>query len=260
MGSRGGYATSYPAAQGGGAPGSASASLGSRHPPPQQSYQGTSFTKEEFFRKQDEIPVEVSPAQPDLQPLNDFQNVPRSWNLAPILLQNIPREYRKPTPVQKYGIPLILQKKDVMASAQTGSGKTCAFLFPTIHFVLSGQAGWREPTFDGKAAPKVLVMAPTRELCQQIHEEAEKFCRNSKLCLACCYGGVEYRESTAQVRHGSDVLIGTPGRLEDMIKRNHLTITDRPDGLRFIANLFHLGQTKGGTGIPKNRPRKSLTT
>ncbi|CAD7924173.1 unnamed protein product [Amoebophrya sp. A120] len=229
-------------------------------PATSSTYQGTNLSKDEFFRKQDEIPVEVSPPQADLELLSDFQNLPRSWNLNPKLVGNIPREYRKPTPVQKYAIPLILKHKDVVASAQTGSGKTCAFLFPSIHFVLSGQAGYRDSMFNNMPAPKVLVMAPTRELCQQIHEEAQKFCRNTGICLACVYGGVEYRESTAAVRNGSDIIIGTPGRLDDMIERKHLTmakintlILDEADRMLDVGFEPQIRKIVQKSGMNRNR-------
>ncbi|CAD7934704.1 unnamed protein product [Amoebophrya sp. A25] len=236
---------------------------GGQHDPGQ--YQGTNMTKTEFFKKQDEIPVEVSPAVPDLQLLQDFGHIPQHWQVAPQLLKNC--DYQRPTPVQKYGIPLALRGYDIMASAQTGSGKTCFFLFPSISKLLNN-SGRNDSTITMQvgnesrrvAAPKVLVMAPTRELCQQIAEEAEKFCRGTHLLLACVYGGIEYRTSKAAVARGNDIIIATPGRLEDMADRKDISLTkinmlildeaDRMLDIGFEPQIRSIVQKRG---MPKSR-------
>ena len=109
-------------------------------------------------------------------------------DLGPGLNANIKRcHYTKPTPVQKYSIPICLQGRDLMACAQTGSGKTAAFCFPIIanitmsNFVPSGRGR--------KAYPLALVLSPTRELSSQIFDEAKKFCHQTGIRPVVVYGG-----------------------------------------------------------------------
>lgn len=143
-------------------------------------YQGTSMSQKEFFSKQDAIPVEVSPPEKRPKPMNNYHTY-SDYQIHPKLKSNI--VYQQPTPVQKWGIPLLLRGDDVMAAAQTGSGKTAFFLYPSINYLLckphAGQ-GWHE----NMPAPRVIVMGPTRELCTQIYDEAVKFVRGTGLKLA----------------------------------------------------------------------------
>ena len=106
-----------------------------------------------------------------------------------ILLDNVRRSgYSRPTPVQKYAIPSILAGRDLMACAQTGSGKTAAFLLPIIHRLLeSGVAGGMA---EMPQQPSCVIVAPTRELAIQIEQEAKKFCHQSVIKTAIAYGGV----------------------------------------------------------------------
>lgn len=224
-----------------------------------RNWQGTSLTKQEFFKKQEDVPVEISPKDPNLEPLTNFQRIPRSWRIHQTLQKNC--VYDRPTPVQKWGIPLLMQNKDVMASAQTGSGKTAFFLYPSINRVLEqrdrGQRNGRE---NGQAAPAVLVMAPTRELCYQIFEEAEKFVKGSGLKLAVVYGGTEYKHSLSQIRDGCDVVVATPGRLDDLVTRKAITLksveilildeADRMLDIGFEPQIRNIVQKQG---MPKNR-------
>jgi ATP-dependent RNA helicase RhlB len=119
------------------------------------------------------------------------------------------------TPIQAETLPLSLAGTDVAGQAQTGTGKTAAFLLATFHHLLT-----RPPAEDRKVRqPRALILAPTRELAVQIGKEAELLGRHTGLRLAVVYGGVGYESQRALVASGVDILIGTPGRLIDYFKQ-----------------------------------------
>ena len=99
-------------------------------------------------------------------------------------------QYEIPTPIQKSAIPSVMMNKDIMACAQTGSGKTAAFLLPIINKLMEqNKEGFAAET----QSPEALIVAPTRELAVQIHKECYKFCRGSKIIPQLLYGGTEVR-------------------------------------------------------------------
>ena len=118
------------------------------------------------------------------------------------------------TPIQAESLPLLLAKKDVSGQAQTGTGKTLAFLLACAQQLLSSQV---TQTVAGK--PRVLILAPTRELAIQIHKDAKSLLNDLPLKLAICYGGKAYEEQKRQFNEEVDILIGTPGRLIDFLKQ-----------------------------------------
>ncbi len=118
--------------------------------------------------------------------------------------------YETPTPVQELSIPLTLQGNDVLAAAQTGTGKTAAFLLPTLD-----KLGHHRK----EHGPLMLVVTPTRELAQQIENVARTICRRTKHHLAVLVGGVSYNPQKAALKRGCDLLIATPGRLIDLINQ-----------------------------------------
>jgi ATP-dependent RNA helicase DDX3X len=138
--------------------------------------------------------------------------------------------YDRPTPIQKHAVPLVLGGRDVMCCAQTGSGKTCAFLLPTIVSVANegvvGGVGGGARGGDGRARPAIVVLAPTRELASQIHLEARKLCAGSSVRSVCVYGGAKARGQLQELAWGVDVLVATPGRLTDFVERNLITFED----------------------------------
>ena len=143
-------------------------------------YQGTNMSQQEFFRKQEEIHVEVSPPERRPKPMTNYQSY-TDYPIAPVLKRNC--VYQQPTPVQKWGIPLLMRGDDVMAAAQTGSGKTAFFLYPSVNYLLTKPhpgKGWE----GNIPAPRVIIMGPTRELCTQIYDEAVKFVKGTGLHLA----------------------------------------------------------------------------
>ena len=137
------------------------------------------------FSKYDSIPVKVL-GENKPSPIANFQ----SSGLATVLLENIRRaEYTVPTPVQKHGLPIIMAGRDLMASAQTGSGKTAAFLLPIIDRIISSRA----PSGVGLSAqaPQAVIITPTRELAIQISDEARKFATGTDVKTAILYGGTQ---------------------------------------------------------------------
>ena len=118
------------------------------------------------------------------------------------------------TPIQDKALPLLLANQDVAGQAQTGTGKTLAFLLACAQRLLHSEHAERQP---GK--PRCLILAPTRELALQIHKDAEILLRDLPLRLAICYGGKAYEQQKRQFDEPVDILIGTPGRLIDFFKQ-----------------------------------------
>lgn len=181
------------------------------------------------FEKYDDIPVEATGAGVP-EPVTQFTNPP----LDPVLLENIGyARYTTPTPVQKYSIPIVAAGRDLMACAQTGSGKTGGFLFPILSasFTNGPRAPPGEVPSGGygrtrKAYPTGLILAPTRELVSQIHEEARKFCYRSWVRPAVVYGGADINQQLRQIERGCDLLSATPGRLVDLIERGRISLAN----------------------------------
>src|ERR1700676_277427 len=118
-------------------------------------------------------------------------------------------QFITPTPIQAQAIPYALEGKDVLATAQTGTGKTLAFLIPIIEMLQ------RDPA----QKARVLVLLPTRELAIQVNEEYEKLRGRELLKAALVIGGVSEKTQIQAVRGGSSLVIATPGRLQDFISR-----------------------------------------
>ncbi|WVZ22290.1 hypothetical protein V8G54_000834 [Vigna mungo] len=137
------------------------------------------------FDAYEDIPVETS-GENVPPPVNTFAEI----DLGDALNQNIRRcKYVKPTPVQRHAIPISLGGRDLMACAQTGSGKTAAFCFPIISGIMRGQPVQRPPRGVRTVYPLALVLSPTRELSMQIHEEARKFSFQTGVKVVVAYGG-----------------------------------------------------------------------
>jgi len=149
------------------------------------------------------------------------------------------------TPIQAAALPLLLEGKDVSGQAQTGTGKTLAFLLACAQRLLSSEAQETQP---GK--PRVLILAPTRELAIQIHKDATNLLAKIPLTLAICYGGKAYEQQKKQFEAPVDILIGTPGRLIDFFKQKLYTLksaeamvldeADRMFDMGFISDVRYL--------------------
>ena len=141
--------------------------------------------------------------------------------------------YETPTPIQEQAIPRVLAGRDVVGCAQTGTGKTAAFVVPILQRMNERAAthGEELPSSDGKTAhPRALVVTPTRELCAQIEEVGQTLSTYSGRRVLAVFGGVPYEPQAQKVRRGVDLLVATPGRLLDMLRQGHILL-DRVDTL-----------------------------
>lgn len=143
--------------------------------------------------------------------------------------------YSTPTPIQDRAIPYILKGADVVGIANTGTGKTGAFLIPLINKVL------------GNKMEKVLVVVPTRELALQIDQELKRFTKGMQIFSVCVVGGASIGKQLAGLRGANNFIVGTPGRLKDLIKRNKIQLSqfrtivldeaDRMLDMGFVADM-----------------------
>ena len=132
---------------------------------------------------------------------------------APILRQLEKLEYKTPTPIQAACIPLLLQNKDLMGLAQTGTGKTAAFALPLI------QQFSEHPRKPLARQVRALILSPTRELAAQIHDNICAYAKGLNLSTAVIFGGVGYAPQFKKLAGGLDILVATPGRLIDHLER-----------------------------------------
>lgn len=123
--------------------------------------------------------------------------------------------FTEPTEIQKQAIPVILSGRDVMASAETGSGKTAAYALPILQMI--------KGTSERK--PRVLVLVPTRELAIQVQSQFERFSAGSGMRSVTVYGGTGYEKQTRLLRRGVDVIVATPGRLSDHVDRGNADLS-----------------------------------
>ena len=138
--------------------------------------------------------------------------------LSPATLQAVADTgYTTATPIQAAAIPVALQRRDVLGIAQTGTGKTAAFTLPMIDRLAAGRSKAR--------MPRALVIAPTRELADQVAASFEKYAKGQKLSWALLIGGVSFGDQELKLDRGVDVLIATPGRLLDHFERGKLLMT-----------------------------------
>ncbi|CCC68257.1 hypothetical protein NCAS_0B01730 [Naumovozyma castellii] len=179
------------------------------------------------FDNYDDIPVEASGDNVP-EAITAFTSPP----LDELLLENIKlARFTKPTPVQKYSVPIVAAGRDLMACAQTGSGKTGGFLFPVL-----SESFKTGPTvvdnaqshgyYQKKAYPTAVIMAPTRELATQIFDEAKKFCYRSWVQPCVVYGGSPIGNQMREMDRGCDLLVATPGRLSDLIDRGKISLSN----------------------------------
>ncbi|QTL38089.1 DEAD/DEAH box helicase [Pseudoalteromonas viridis] len=142
------------------------------------------------------------------------------------------------TPIQQAAIPVVRRGHDVLATAQTGTGKTAAFALPVIHRLLEGES---------LKSPRALILAPTRELAEQIANNCEAFCQYTPLTVQAVYGGVNVEGQTQRLAQGVDILVATPGRLLDLIRLGSVSLAqvkylvldeaDRMLDMGFVADM-----------------------
>jgi len=170
-----------------------------------------------------------------------------SFSLPASLMQGIEETgFTRCTPIQAETLPFALQGRDVAGQAQTGTGKTAAFLIAVYHHLLM-----REPDAQRKPnQPRALILAPTRELAIQIHSDALAIGKHTGLRLGLAYGGTGYEQQREDIAAGVDILIGTPGRLIDYFRQNVFNLkmieaivldeADRMFDLGFIKDIRFL--------------------
>ncbi len=163
--------------------------------------------------------------------------------------------YTRCTPIQAQTLPVALAGRDVAGQAQTGTGKTAAFLIALLNRLLTHPAGAGKPL----NAPRAIVIAPTRELAVQIHSDAEGIAKYAGLKLAIVFGGVDYDKQRRILEEGVDVLIGTPGRIIDYFKQGvfdlrHIEVAVMDEADR----MFDLGFIKDIRFILRRLPNPAL--
>ncbi|UNE54769.1 DEAD/DEAH box helicase [Bartonella machadoae] len=146
-----------------------------------------------------------------IPPLNSFDDLGLS---AKVIKAVKSAGYTVPTPIQSGTIPHVLQRKDVLGIAQTGTGKTASFVLPMLTLLEKGRARAR--------MPRTLILEPTRELAAQVEENFDKYGINHRLNVALLIGGVSFELQDRKLERGADVLIATPGRLLDHFERGKL--------------------------------------
>lgn len=147
-----------------------------------------------------------------------------------------------PTPIQEQSIPKVLEGLDIQASAQTGTGKTAAFILPALHMLTSPAPG---------KGPRILILVPTRELAMQVATEAAKYSKHLKnVKTVCVYGGMPYPVQNRQLAKPYDILVATPGRLIDHLERGRIKLSriqmlvldeaDRMLDMGFVEPVEHI--------------------
>jgi ATP-dependent RNA helicase RhlE len=133
-------------------------------------------------------------------------------SLAPVLLGALAEQgYVTPTPIQAHSIPILMEGRDILGMAQTGTGKTAAFALPLLHRLAA------DPRPAPKGGARILVLAPTRELVSQIAAGFESFGRDMSLCVTTIFGGVSQFHQVAALKDGVDIIVAAPGRLLDLV-------------------------------------------
>ena len=215
------------------------------------------------FRNYKDIPIKITGTSCPPK-ISDFSDA----NLSDVIMENIRKShYTTPTPIQENAIPIILAGRDIMGCAQTGSGKTAAFLIPIIQRLVERGATARQ-TVDRDVTicyPEVVVMSPTRELATQIKDEARKFCAGSGLKSLAVYGGTSVRGSVHSLSQGCNILVATPGRLGDFVERGYINysrveflVLDEADRMLDMGFKEDIQKIIRNRDMPRRGERKTL--
>lgn len=191
-------------------------------------------------------------SQDNPESIQDFQ----AFNLHPLLLQAVEKlGYQTPTPIQAQAIPVAMQGQDVMGAAQTGTGKTAAFVLPILHRLLPYASTSVSPA---RHPVRALILTPTRELADQVAESVRAYSQLTPLRSTVLFGGVDMQGQTEALRAGVEVLIATPGRLLDHMEQRHVVLSqvsvlvldeaDRMLDMGFLPDL-----TRIVNAVPKAR-------
>ena len=162
------------------------------------------------------IPTDASAA--DAAPTPTFAD----FGLHPLLLKSIiDTGYTTPTPIQAQAIPVVSEGRDVMGAAQTGTGKTAAFTLPILHRLMALANTSASPA---RHPVRALILAPTRELADQVYESVRRYAKQTSLRSAVVFGGVDIGPQREALRAGCEVLVATPGRLLDHVEQKNVNL------------------------------------
>ena len=149
--------------------------------------------------------------------------------IKPIQIALMNAGYKTPTPIQQQAIPVILKRKDLLGSAQTGTGKTAAFAIPILQILseerASGTPNGNLSSFNRRRIIKALIITPTRELAVQVGESFTTYGKHTGLRNTVVYGGVAQNVQTDKLKRGVDILVATPGRLLDLVNQNYINLS-----------------------------------
>ncbi|KAL5240072.1 hypothetical protein ACI65C_007482 [Semiaphis heraclei] len=172
------------------------------------------------FEKFNDIEVKVN-GKNIPEPIESFETLN---NVSEKLMENIKKcNFLKPTPIQKYSIPIILSGIDLMATAQTGSGKTVAYVLPIVQKLLMDPQILVKDSLHSE--PQVVIMAPTRELAVQIKMVVLKLTRGTGISSFVCYGGTLVSHQKDKILKGCHILVATPGRLNEFVQHGFITFS-----------------------------------
>lgn len=158
------------------------------------------------------------------EPWKTWDQCSGSWRFPAGLMQFlVDAGFRCPTPIQAYTWPVLLDGKDVVGVAKTGSGKTLGYLLPG-YIKVKREEGKAGVDISYNTGPAMLVCAPTRELCQQIYEESDRFGKPASIATACVYGGAPKQPQLRAIYNGPHCVVATPGRLNDFLKEGSLKL------------------------------------
>lgn len=207
------------------------------------------------FYKENEITVKQAGSYTVPDPYLSWDSVPFQGKFRDALLG---AGFPSPTPSQSISWPIIVDGKDIIAVAKTGSGKTLGFLAPAIHRLLQGSLALRK-----FQPPKVVVLAPTRELACQIEEEAKKFARTSGIRCCCLYGGSPKFPQIRALEQGVHIVIATPGRICDIMKMRKLNLSEVEFAIldeadRMLDMGFEEEVSTVMNSLPQNEKRQTL--
>lgn len=151
----------------------------------------------------------------------------KSLGLSPDLLANLDAQgYDTPTPIQAKAIPAVIGGRDVIGLAQTGTGKTAAFSLPILHNLTTSDERPKGKNHNSFRPVRCLILSPTRELASQIETAISSYSKGLPLRTACVVGGVSIRRQQDRLRQGVDILVATPGRLEDLMQQKSVKLND----------------------------------
>ncbi|XP_070712424.1 uncharacterized protein, partial [Pempheris klunzingeri] len=214
------------------------------------------------FDKYDDIPVNIEGKQVEIKPQLEMSDC----NMSDVFRENLSiAGYTKLTPIQKYAFPCLIDRHDLLGCAQTGSGKTVAFVLPLLHHIYNEGYYHPKSAYSSRVAvcmPKALIMAPTRELATQIYEVAVKFAYRTMIEPAVVFGGVSIKTQYMSLFRSGHMLVGTPGRIFDMYNRGFLSfencryvVLDEADRMLDMGFEPQINAILSGTDMPAKSER-----